>query len=89
MPNLQHAKKALRKSKAHFERNKLIRAEIDSMRRKFRKLLEAKKIDEAKAMIPVLQQKLDKAVKTNIMKLNATSRTMSRLAASIAKVTVK
>ena len=59
------------------------------MRRKYRKLLEAKKIEEAKAMMPVLQKKLDKAVKKNIMKLNSASRTVSRAAANLAKATVK
>lgn len=89
MPQLEQAKKALRQSKARYERNKIERAEIDSMRRKFRKLLEAKNIEEAKAMVPVLQKKLDKAVTKNIFKKNKSARIMSRLSANFTKATAK
>ncbi|PIX62358.1 30S ribosomal protein S20 [Candidatus Uhrbacteria bacterium CG_4_9_14_0_2_um_filter_41_50] len=89
MPQLAHAKKALRQSIKRFEANKIVRAEIDSMRRHFRKLLEAKNIDEAKAIIPELQQKLDKAVVKNIYKQNKSARIISRMSAALAKTVAK
>ncbi len=89
MPQLAHAKKALRQSIKRFEDNKIVRAEIDSMRRHFRKLLEAENVDEAKVMIPELQQKLDKAVVKNIYKQNKSARIISRLSVALAKATAK
>ena len=85
MPNLANAKKALRQSKKRYERNKIMRAEIDSLRRRFRKLLEAGKQDEAKAMIPLMDKKLDKAVTKNIFKKNKSARIKSRLQAALAR----
>lgn len=79
MPQLANAKKALRQSKKRFERNKLVRAEIDSLRRRFRKLIEAGKQDEAKTMIPLIDKKLDKAVTKNVFKKNKSARIKSRL----------
>ena len=83
MPQLANAKKALRQSAKRFERNKIVRAEIHSMRRSFRKLLEAKKFDEAQKMVPMLDKKLDKAVTKNVFKKNKSARIKSRLMKSL------
>ncbi len=85
MPQLANAKKALRQSKKRYARNKLVRAEIDSLRRRFRKLVEAGKQDEAKAMIPLMDKKLDKAVTKNIFKKNKSARIKSRLSKALAR----
>jgi len=86
VPQLANAKKALRQSKKRYERNKLVRAEIDSLRRHFRKLLEAEKLEDAKAMIPTLDKKLDKAITKNVFKKNKSSRIKARLRAALARV---
>ena len=85
MPQLANAKKALRQSKKRYVRNKLVRAEIDSLRRHFRKMLEEAKFEDAKAMIPALDKKLDKAVTKNVFKKNKAARIKSRLQAALAR----
>jgi len=89
MPNLANAKKALRQNLARAARRQPIIEEIHSSRRHFRKLLEAGKIEEAKAIMPKLDQMLDKAVTKNIFKLNKAARVKSRLMASLQRATQK
>jgi len=83
VPQLANAKKALRQSKKRYERNKIVRAEIDSLRRHFRKLVEAGKLEDAKAMIPTMDKKLDKAVTKNVFKKNKSGRIKARLQATL------
>lgn len=89
MPNLKNAKKALAQSLVRADRNKVVRANIDSMRRKFRKLLEAGKIDEAKTLVRDLGKALDKAVTKNVVKLNAAARIKGRAVKNLNKAVTK
>lgn len=57
--------------------------------KKFRKLVIAGKIDEAKKMMPEVEQAIDKASKTNLIKKNNASRKKSRLQALLKKSAVK
>mgnify|MGYP002725764232 CR=1 FL=1 len=79
MPNLQNAKKALRQSDKRAQRNKIVKAEIKSLRVKLRKALTAKKIDESKEVARLVCKKLDKAVRKNVFKKNTVARYKSRL----------
>jgi small subunit ribosomal protein S20 len=83
MPNLNNAKKALRQSVKRAERNVLVTANIAFMRRSFRKLLEAKKVEDARKLLVDLTQVLDKAVTKNILKQNTVARLKSRAAKSL------
>lgn len=83
MPNLANAKKALRQSIKAAARNKLIKAEIHSLRVKLRKAVDSKKLDEAKEVARLVGQKLDKAVSKKILKKNAAARYKSRLMSKI------
>lgn len=78
MPNLKNAKKALRQSIVRAERNTAVREHIDYMRRSFRKLLEAKKFEEAQKLMNDLTKSLDKAVTKKVLKLNTVARIKSR-----------
>jgi small subunit ribosomal protein S20 len=87
MPITQSAKKALRQN---------VRRRLQNLRRKeaykkavkdFRKLVVAKKIDEAKNYLTKVYQALDKAAKTNVIKKNKASRLKSRLSHLIARST--
>lgn len=89
MPNLKNAKKALKQSLVRTERNKIVSANIDSMRRNFRKLLEAGKIDDATKLVRDLGKALDKAVTKKVVKLNAASRIKSRAMATLKKASSK
>lgn len=85
MPILKNAEKALRKSKVRGARNSDKKAQIAFMRRNFRKLIEAKKFDEAATVLRDLAQQLDKAVTQNLMKRNTVDRIKSRAALGLAK----
>lgn len=83
MPNLQNAIKALRQAKVRATRNAVRTTAIDNMKRQFRKALEAGKAADAKAILPKLEQALDKAAGKGVIKLNAAARAKSRLAARL------
>ncbi len=79
MPNLKAAIKDLRQSKIRGERNKLVRDEIHSLRRYFRKAMEAKDVSKAQELAKTLIQKFDKAVQKKILKQNTAARYKSRM----------
>lgn len=79
MPNLENAKKALRQSIKRAGRNKVVKAEIHSLRVAVRKALDSKKMDEAKELARTVGKKLDKAVGKKILKKNAVARYKSRM----------
>ncbi len=79
MPIKKSAKKALRQSKRRHERNLKKTKEMKGAIKKIAKLAAAKKIDEAKKLVPLAYKAIDKAVKTGVLKKNAGSRKKSRL----------
>ncbi len=79
MPIKKSAKKALRQSKRRHERNLKKTKEMKDAIKKIVKLVNAKKLDEAKKIMPLAYKAIDKAVKTNAIKRNAASRKKSRL----------
>ena len=79
MPILQNAKKALRQNTKRAARNKIISDEIHSLRRAFRKAADGKDAKKAAEIAKSLQQKLDKAIKVNILKKNTGIRLKSRM----------
>ncbi|NQV90431.1 30S ribosomal protein S20 [Candidatus Uhrbacteria bacterium] len=79
MPNLQNAKKALRQSIKRGQRNKIVKAEIHSLRVKVRKALTAKNVEEATETARLVGKKLDKAVQKNVYKRNTVARYKSRI----------
>ncbi|MBI2551355.1 30S ribosomal protein S20 [Candidatus Uhrbacteria bacterium] len=80
MPNLENAKKALRQSEKRAYRNKVVKAEIHSLRAHLRKALEAKNLEEAETLVKTLAQKLDKAHAKGVLKKNTAARYKSRMA---------
>lgn len=85
MPNTKSARKEARKNlrrrKANRERNEALKTLI----KRYRRLVAQKKFGEAQASLPGVQQALDKAVKTNLLKKNTASRLKSRLAHAMAR----
>ncbi len=86
MPITSSAKKALRASDRKRVNNLRTSAAIDQPLKKFRKLVAAKSTAEAKALVPILYKALDKAAKRNYIKKNTASRTKSRIAAALNKI---
>lgn len=86
MPITSSAKKALRSSKRKKVFNLRRKNEMRKVIKEYKKLIFAKKTDEAKRLIPKLQQAIDKAEKWDIIKKNTAARKKSRL---IKIVTIK
>ncbi len=72
MPNIQSAKKELRKMKKRAAQN---RARQEAYKNALKKALKTK----AAADIKIAQQALDKAAKTGVIKKNTAARRLSRL----------
>jgi small subunit ribosomal protein S20 len=79
MPITTSAKKALRSSKRKRVFNLRRKNEMQSIIKEYKKLVSAKKTDEAKKIIPKLQKAIDKAKKGGLIKKNTASRKKSSL----------
>jgi ribosomal protein S20 len=80
------AKKALRASKKKRIFNLRRKNAIEKTMKEFRKHIAAKDKAAAEKMIPSIYQVLDKAVKTDYLKANTSSRTKSRVMAAIKRL---
>lgn len=80
MPITQSAKKALRQSVRRHKQNLARKEAYKKAVKEYRKLIAAKKLNEAKTLLPRVYQALDKAAKTNVIARNKASRLKSRLA---------
>lgn len=87
MPITTSAKKALRNSRRKRVFNMARKETLTAAIKKFRKLVTTGKIDEAKKMMSEVDQAIDKAAKTNLIKGNNADRKKSRLAALLKKHT--
>jgi small subunit ribosomal protein S20 len=79
MPIKASAKKALRQSKRRRIINLRKKEVAKDIVKKIKKLIAAKKMEEAKNLIPLAYKAIDKAAKTNVIKKNAANRKKSRL----------
>ncbi len=85
MPIKRSAYKELRKAKLRHYKNISTKTELKTIAKKFQKLIETKKMDEAKKAIPALISKIDKAASKGIIKSNTASRRISRLMKKLAQ----
>jgi len=79
MANTTAAKKDLRQVAKRTQRNKLVKAELKSLRVQLRKMLDSKNVAKAEELAKLISKKLDKAVSKKIFKQNTVSRYKSRL----------
>lgn len=77
MPIKQNAKKALRQARKRAAENAIVRTSFRSAVKTARKAAEAG--TEAKELLRLAQQKLDKAAKKGVIKKNTAARKLSRL----------
>jgi small subunit ribosomal protein S20 len=87
MPITTSAKKALRQNKTRHARNVVKKETFKKAVIDFRKLVSAKKLEEAAKALPAAFKALDKAAKTNVIEKNKASRLKSRLAQLINRST--
>lgn len=85
MPITQSAKKALRQSIRRRLQNIARKDAYKKVVKEYRKLIESKDFEKAKALLPKAYKTLDKAAKTNSIKKNMASRLKSRLARLLKK----
>ena len=85
MPITSSAKKALRASKHKAVYNLKRKDAVSDTVKKVKKLISAKNIKEAEALMPTAFKAIDKACKTNLLHKNTASRKKSRLAIMLAK----
>jgi small subunit ribosomal protein S20 len=85
MPITSSAKKALRQTKTRHARNVVKKETYKKAVVKYRKLVVAKSVDEAKKLLPIVFKALDKAAKSNVIAKNKASRLKSRLAKMLGK----
>lgn len=85
MPITSSAKKALRASKHKAAFNTKRKDAITDVIKKIKKLVLAKKVKEAQALLPVAFQAIDKACKIKLIHKNNAARKKSRLAIMLAK----
>lgn len=87
MPITTSAKKALRQNKVRKVRNTVKKEAYKKAITGLRKLVVAKKFDEAVKALPTAMKALDKAAKTKVIEKNKASRMKSRLAQLINRST--
>jgi len=79
MANLKNAKKAVRKSEAHYIVNRRAKDRIHRWELKTAKSAADKKKEEATTALTTLTKLIDKAAKRNIVSTNRASRVKSRM----------
>ena len=79
------AKKAIRQSATRREQNIVYKDKIKKLVKEARTLVLAKKMEEAKKLLPEIYKAFDKAAKVGIIKKNNASRHKSRLTKLIDK----
>jgi small subunit ribosomal protein S20 len=87
MPITESAKKALRNSRRKRGFNTERKSALTGSIKSFKKLIVAGKAAEALKMLPTVEQAIDKAAKTNLIKDNNAGRKKSRLRAMLARAT--
>lgn len=85
MPIKESAKKALRQSERRRLRNIHKKRKIKKNLKELGKLIDGKKIKEARELLPKTYKLIDKAAKTGLIKQNAAARKKSRLTKLINK----
>lgn len=89
MPITSSAKKALRQSKRKRVANIRSLTKVKTVAKEVRFLIQGKKFDEAKALLPKLYKAIDKAAKENVIKKNTASRKKSRITVFLNKAAQK
>jgi len=89
MPITASAKKAVRNSARKHDFNLARKTTMVSLVKKVKKLAGEGKVEEAKKLLPEVEQAIDKAAKTHLIDKNTASRKKSRIAKLLKKVSVK
>jgi small subunit ribosomal protein S20 len=83
MPNIKSAKKRLKQSIVHRERNRATKRAIHTECKKVLGAVEAGNVEQAAAELRTVAKKVDQAAAKRIIHRNAAARVKSRLAARV------
>ena len=86
MPQIRSAFKRLRQDKKKHIANKSMVSEIRTLTKKVRTLIAEKDLKTGEQALRRLESKLDRAVKSNKMKKNTSSRKISRLRKQLSQI---
>jgi len=86
MPQIRSAFKRLRQDKKKHIANKSMVSEIRTLTKKVRTLITEKDLKTGEQALRRLESKLDRAVKSNKMKKNTSSRKISRLRKQLSQI---
>jgi len=86
MPITKSAKKALRQNVKRRAQNVSYTKKMKGLINEIRALILAKKVEEAKKLLPQVYKILDKSAKENVIKKNTASRKKSRLTKAISNL---
>ncbi len=79
MPIKHAALKQIRKDRKRSERNHAVRSELKTLSKRFFALVDGQRLDEAKALLPLVAKRYDHAASKGILHRNTASRFKSRL----------
>jgi small subunit ribosomal protein S20 len=85
MPHSRSSKKRVRQNRTRAERNRTTRTAYRTVEKRIEELTTAGKTAEAKALLPEIYAKLDKAAKRGVLHANTASNHKSKLARRLAK----
>lgn len=80
MANIRSAIKRIRQNRVRRQRNRSVRSGMRTEMKKFRNLVEEKKLDEAREFLPRLYSVIDKSARKGVIHTNTAARYKSRLA---------
>ena len=86
MPKIRSAKKALRQNKRRQEKNIIRKDAYKNAIKQLKKLVVAKKLDEARTKLAVVYQALDKAAKAKVIEKNKAARLKSQASKMVGKL---
>ena len=89
MPIIKSAIKRVRQTARRTARNVVRKRTLKTVLKDYQILIDEKKFDEAKALLPTLQKTIDLSVKNNLWHKNKGSRQKSRYASMLPKTTAK
>ncbi len=79
MPIKRAAVRQLRKDRVRAVRNQAQASALKTLKKRIVSLLDQQKLDEARALLPLIMQRFDQAATRGILHKNTASRTKSRL----------
>ena len=83
MANIKSAKKRIKVTEVKTAQNRMIKSALKTAIKKFEAAVEAKNVDEAKALYVKAQKSLDMAAQKGVVHKNMVARKKSRLAAKL------